>query len=64
MVYVVKFLKECGIYCSIYHAGQTKQNGVDERRNRTLEYIVRSMLSNLTLPGSLWGEAPKGQWTF
>ena len=31
-----------------------QQNGVIERRNRTLMDMVRSMLSNSTLPLSLW----------
>ncbi|RVW41386.1 Retrovirus-related Pol polyprotein from transposon TNT 1-94 [Vitis vinifera] len=37
----------------------TKQNGVAERRNRTLIDMVRSMMSNSTLPEFLWGEALK-----
>jgi hypothetical protein len=36
-----------------------QQNGVAERRNRTLMYMVRSMLSYSTLPISLWMEALK-----
>jgi hypothetical protein len=36
-----------------------RQNGVVERRNRTLMDIVRSMLSYSTLPISLWMEALK-----
>ncbi|KAG6635812.1 hypothetical protein CIPAW_11G068500 [Carya illinoinensis] len=35
------------------------QNGVAERRNRTLLDMVRSMVSNSTLPKSLWGEVIK-----
>ena len=31
-----------------------QQNDVSERHNRTLMDIVRSILSNLTLPISLW----------
>ena len=34
-------------------------NGVEERRNRTLKDMVRSMISHSTLPKSLWGEALK-----
>ena len=34
--------------------GTPQQNGVAERRNRTLMDMVRSMLSNSTLPLSLW----------
>jgi hypothetical protein len=36
-----------------------QQNGVAERRNRTLMDMVRSMLSYSTLPISLWMEALK-----
>ena len=34
--------------------GSLVQNGVAERRNRTLIYMVRSMLSSSKLPKSLW----------
>ena len=40
-------------------SGTPQQNGVAERRNRTLMDIVRSMLSNSTLPLSLWMYALK-----
>jgi len=36
-----------------------QQNGVVERRNRTLMEMVRCMLSHSTLPDFLWGEALK-----
>ena len=39
--------------------GTPEQNGVVERRNRTLIDMVRSMMSNSTLPEFLWGEALK-----
>jgi transposase InsO family protein len=39
--------------------GNPQQNGVAERRNRTLMDMVRSMLSYSTLPISLWMEALK-----
>jgi hypothetical protein len=39
--------------------GTPQQNGVAERRNRTLMDMVRSMLSNSTLPLSLWMYALK-----
>ncbi|RVW42881.1 Retrovirus-related Pol polyprotein from transposon TNT 1-94 [Vitis vinifera] len=39
--------------------GTPSQNGVAERRNRTLKDMVRSMISHSTLPESLWGEAIK-----
>ena len=37
--------------------GTPQQNGVAERRNRTLLDMVRSMLSYSTLPISFWGYA-------
>ena len=37
--------------------GTPEQNGIAERRNRTLLDMVRCMLSNSTLPDFLWGEA-------
>ena len=37
--------------------GTPQQNGVVERRNRTLLDMVKSMLSYLTLPISFWGYA-------
>lgn len=39
--------------------GSPDQNGVAERRNRTLLDMVRSMLSNSNLPKYLWVEALK-----
>nr|WDD38954.1 receptor-like protein kinase transcript variant 2 [Fagopyrum tataricum] len=39
--------------------GTPQQNGVAERRNRTLINMVRSMLSNCSLPLSLWIHALK-----
>ena len=39
--------------------GTPSQNGVAERRNRTLKDMVRSMISHSTLPESLWSEAIK-----
>ncbi|KAK0577350.1 hypothetical protein LWI29_031736 [Acer saccharum] len=40
-----------------YLSGTPQQNGVAERRNRTLLDMVRSMLSYSTLPISFWGYA-------
>ena len=39
--------------------GTPQQNGVAERRNRTLMDMVRCMMSHSTLPDFLWGEALK-----
>ena len=39
--------------------GSLDQNGVAERRNRTLMDMVRSMRSNTKLPQYLWTETLK-----
>ena len=39
--------------------GSPQQNGIAERRNRTLLDMVRFMLVNSSLPELLWGEALK-----
>ena len=39
--------------------GSPEQNGVAERRNRTLMDMMRSMISRTNLPEFLWGEALK-----
>nr|CAN61880.1 hypothetical protein VITISV_018026 [Vitis vinifera] len=54
-----KYLMECGIVPQYTMPGTPSQNGVVERRNRTLKDMVRSMISHSTLPESLWGEAIK-----
>ena len=54
-----KFLQEQGIIAQYTLPGTPSQNGVAERRNRTLLDMVRSMLSNSSLPISLWPEALK-----
>ncbi|KAJ9679813.1 hypothetical protein PVL29_021660 [Vitis rotundifolia] len=54
-----KFLLECGIDARYTMPGTPQQNGVAERRNRTLLDMVRCMLSNSSLPEFLWGEALK-----
>jgi len=54
-----KFLQENGIVAQYSTPGEPQQNGVAERRNRTLMNMVCSMLSNSTLPVSLWMEALK-----
>ncbi|RVX16253.1 Retrovirus-related Pol polyprotein from transposon TNT 1-94 [Vitis vinifera] len=53
------FLREHGIIANYTMPGTPEQNGVAERRNRTLIDMVRSMMSNSTLPEYLWGEALK-----
>jgi len=54
-----QFLEEEGIVAQYTMSGTPKQNGVAERRNRTLMNLVRSMLSNSELPLFLWSEALK-----
>jgi transposase InsO family protein len=49
-----KFLESRGICAQYTMPGTPQQNGVSERRNRTLMEMVRSMLSNSSLPKSLW----------
>lgn len=54
-----KYLEECGIISQYTMPGTPEQNGVAERRNRTLMDMVRSMMSHSKLPDFLWGEALK-----
>ncbi|XP_044510120.1 probable LRR receptor-like serine/threonine-protein kinase At3g47570 [Mangifera indica] len=54
-----QFLEENGIVAQYTMSGSPNQNGVAERRNRTLLDMVRSMLSSSKLPKSLWVEALK-----
>ena len=50
-------LVENGILSQLTAPGTPQQNGVAERRNRTLLDMVRSMLSYSNLPLSFWGYA-------
>lgn len=52
-----KYLEECGIICQYTMPGTPEQNGVAERRNRTLMDMVRSMMSHSKLP-DFFGEKP------
>ena len=54
-----KFLQENGIFAQCTMPGSPDQNGVAERRNRTLIYMVRSMRSNRKLPQYLWTKTLK-----
>ena len=54
-----KFLQENGIVAQYTMPGSPDQNGVVERRNRTLMDMVRSMRSNTKLPQFLWTETLK-----
>ncbi|KAL6340525.1 hypothetical protein AAG906_010433 [Vitis piasezkii] len=53
------FLREHGIIANYTMPRTPEQNGVAKRQNRTLIDMVRSMMSNSTLPKFLWGEALK-----
>ena len=48
-----KYLEECGIVPQYIMLGSPSMNGVSERRNITLKDMVRSMISQYTLPKSL-----------
>ena len=53
----VSFLKEHEILSRFSAPGTPQQNGVAERRNRTLLDMIRLMMSLSTLPLSFWGYA-------
>ncbi|KAJ9562492.1 hypothetical protein OSB04_007652 [Centaurea solstitialis] len=55
----VEFCKSHGIVNQFTMPGTPQQNGVAERRNRTLMDMVRSMIANSSLPQFLWTEALK-----
>ncbi|KAH9671204.1 hypothetical protein KPL70_017270 [Citrus sinensis] len=52
-----EYLVENGIISQLTALGTPQQNGVAERRNRTLLDMMRSMLSYSSLPISFWGLA-------
>jgi hypothetical protein len=54
-----KFLQENDIVTQYSTPGEPQQNGVAERRNRTLIDMVKSKISYSELPISLWMEALK-----
>jgi transposase InsO family protein len=51
------YLKGCGIVPQRTPPGTPQWNGVSERRNRTLLDMIRSMMSQTSLPTSFWGYA-------
>jgi transposase InsO family protein len=55
----VRFVQKNGIVDQYSMPGDPQQNGMAERRNRTLMDMVRSMVSHSTLPFSLCMEALK-----
>lgn len=54
-----RFLEMHGICAQYTMPDMPQQNGVAERRNRTLLEMVRSMMSNSSLSLSLWTHALK-----
>ena len=50
-------LKQCGIFSELTPPGTLQRNGVSERRNHNLLYMVRSMMSLTDLPLPFWGYA-------
>ena len=52
-----QFQEDHGITSQLAAPGQPQQNGVAERRNRTLLEMVRSMMSYASLLVSFWGYA-------
>lgn len=54
-----RYLREEGIVPQYTMPGTPSQNGVAERRNRTLKEMVRAMLCHSNLPIHLWSEALK-----
>ena len=51
------FLKECGIVPQYTISSKPNMKGIAERRNRTLQDMMRSMISHYYLLQSLRGEA-------
>lgn len=52
-----KFCEESGIQRHLTNPYTPQQNGVVEKRNRTLLEMTRSILKHLSTPNYLWGEA-------
>jgi hypothetical protein len=50
-------LKQCGIVLQLILPGMPHWNGMSERRNRTLLYMVMSMMSQTDLLMSFWDYA-------
>jgi hypothetical protein len=50
-------LKQCGTVLQLTPPGMPQWNGMSERRNRTLLFIVRLMMSQTDLPLSFLGYA-------
>ena len=51
------YMIEHEIQFQLSASGTSQQNGVSERRNRTLLDMIHSMMSYAKLPSSFWGYA-------
>jgi Integrase core domain len=58
-MHFAKFLEDNGIMPHYTMSGSPAMNDVAEWRNRTLMEMVRNMISHISLPLNLWGEALK-----
>ena len=54
-----KFCEDSGIKRHLTAPYTPQQNGVVERRNRTLMEMMRSILKDMRIPNFLWGEATR-----
>lgn len=54
---MTKFMRECGIKTQYTAPYSPQQNGVAERKNRSLVEMARCMLTDAKLPMYLWAEA-------
>lgn len=52
-----RLCEEAGIQRHLTAPYSPQQNGVVERRNRTVMAMARSLLKGMSVPGRLWGEA-------
>lgn len=58
----VHFCEENGIRRQLTNAYTPQQNGIAERKNRTVMNMVRALLSAKGIPKSFWPE--EVNWTF
>lgn len=54
-----EFCEEIGIKRHLTTPYTPQQNGVVERRNRTLMEMTRSILKHMAIPNYMWGEATR-----
>ena len=59
-----RYLKQSGIVPQYTMSGTPRMNDIAERRNRTLQDMVRSMMVESSLHISLWGEALKQPYAY